>query len=234
MKLNSKFDRSCPTIIVVPLKMHRRCIICGQEPSDHFVYPRNLTEARRWQSLVNMNSVNVEPESLCRHGCVCSSHLDVVESSSNDLANFQIRSCGGMPPRDCRSRCSIDRRPNIKFASPTEMFLLGAKSDESQKKGNKTNCTCDNGGPCNRILAKKLLPYCSSRWTLPLLNGAQRNRRITEGQRNCRKGNGRATTKKWPSAKNLSQKIYRLTDPVAARIPQTRELSRKSNPKVEA
>lgn len=190
MKLNSKFDRSCPTIIVVPLKMHRRCIICGQEPSDHFVYPRNLTEARRWQSLVNMNSVNVEPESLCRHGCVCSSHLDVVESSSNDLANFQIRSCGGMPPRDCRSRCSIDRRPNIKFASPTEMFLLGAKSDESQKKGNKTNCTCDNGGPCNRILAKKTPPILlqpmdstTSKRSSKKPSDNRRSTELSEGQR---------------------------------------------------
>ncbi|EDV35310.2 uncharacterized protein Dana_GF11758 [Drosophila ananassae] len=158
MKLNSKFDRSRPTIIVVPLKMHRRCIICGQEPSDHFVYPRNLTEARRWQSLVNMSSVNVEPESLCRHGCVCSSHLDVVESSSSDLDNSKKRSCGGMPPRGSRSRSSIDRRPNIKFSSPTEIFLLGEKSSENQQIENKINCTCDNGGPCNRAMTAKNTP----------------------------------------------------------------------------
>ncbi|KAH8346181.1 hypothetical protein KR067_009172 [Drosophila pandora] len=138
--------------------MHRRCIICGQEPSDHFVYPRNLTEARRWQSLVNMSSVNVEPESLCRHGCVCSSHLDVVESSSSDLDNSKKRSCGGMPPRRSRSRSSIDRRPNIKFSSPTEIFLLGEKSSENQQNENKINCTCDNGGPCNRAMAAKNTP----------------------------------------------------------------------------
>ncbi|XP_017091970.2 uncharacterized protein [Drosophila bipectinata] len=142
MKLNSKFDRERPTIIVVPLKMHRRCIICGREPSEHFVYPRNLSEARRWQSLVNMNSFNVEPESLCRHGCVCSSHLDVEHSSSSDLENCQKRSTGGMPPQD--SRNSIDRRLNIQFSPATELFVSSSNIQENASQGKRKECRCDN------------------------------------------------------------------------------------------
>ncbi|XP_016999164.2 uncharacterized protein [Drosophila takahashii] len=63
--------------------MHRRCIICGQEPGDHCVYPRNMTEARRWQNLANLSSFDVDTESLCRHGCVCSAHLDADHRGSS-------------------------------------------------------------------------------------------------------------------------------------------------------
>ncbi|XP_037717085.1 uncharacterized protein LOC119551688 [Drosophila subpulchrella] len=63
--------------------MHRRCIICGQEPGDHCVYPRNMSEARRWQNLANLSSFDVDTESLWRHGCVCSSHLDADNRGSS-------------------------------------------------------------------------------------------------------------------------------------------------------
>ncbi|XP_016961497.1 uncharacterized protein LOC108032161 [Drosophila biarmipes] len=63
--------------------MHRRCIICGLEPGEHCVYPRNMSEARRWQNLANLSSFDVDTESLWRHGCVCSSHLDADHRGSS-------------------------------------------------------------------------------------------------------------------------------------------------------
>ncbi|XP_016985710.2 uncharacterized protein LOC108049145 [Drosophila rhopaloa] len=93
--------------------MHRRCIICGQEPGDLCVYPRNMTEARRWQNLANLSTFDVDTESLCRHGCVCASHLDVVQESTSDSeclsgAAKESRNKSGLKHQDTPNRlCSV-------------------------------------------------------------------------------------------------------------------------------
>ncbi|XP_017055936.1 uncharacterized protein LOC108097907 [Drosophila ficusphila] len=90
--------------------MHRRCIICGQEPGDQFVYPRNISEARRWQNWANLSAFDVDTETLCRYGCVCSSHLNVGQRSSSDLgtssgAGEGLRTPGGL--QRAKRPCSV-------------------------------------------------------------------------------------------------------------------------------
>ncbi|KAH8264199.1 hypothetical protein KR038_004382 [Drosophila bunnanda] len=67
--------------------MHRRCIICGQDPGNQCVYPRNMKEARRWQNLTNLDSFDVDTESLRQHGCVCALHLDTDQEYGSDLGS---------------------------------------------------------------------------------------------------------------------------------------------------
>ncbi|KAH8294896.1 hypothetical protein KR018_004015, partial [Drosophila ironensis] len=111
--------------------MRRRCIICGQQPNDKYVYPRNLAEAIRWQRLANLSSEKGRPESLCRHGCICSSHLDVQTPSGVAVAAPHVRSSGGMPPSD---QDSSGPQSSVKWSVCSELQL-------------PTTCQCDQQSP---------------------------------------------------------------------------------------
>ncbi|KAI8044578.1 uncharacterized protein LOC128266122 [Drosophila gunungcola] len=97
--------------------MHRRCIICGQEPGDHCVYPRNMTEARRWQNLANLSTFDVDTESLCRHGCVCASHLDLVQGSNSDSKSSSGAARGASTRAGSTNHDSASRQFGVKRSS---------------------------------------------------------------------------------------------------------------------
>ncbi|XP_017848800.1 uncharacterized protein LOC108604049 [Drosophila busckii] len=52
--------------------MKRRCLICGQVPTDGHTFPKDIKEARKWQKYL---SVYVPAEMLRRHSCICNKHL---------------------------------------------------------------------------------------------------------------------------------------------------------------
>ncbi|XP_017130721.1 uncharacterized protein LOC108148275 [Drosophila elegans] len=97
--------------------MHRRCIICGQDPGDHCVYPRNMTEARRWQNLANLSTFDVDTESLCRHGCVCASHLDLAQGSNSDSKSSSAAAQGASTRAGSTNYDSASRQSGVKRSS---------------------------------------------------------------------------------------------------------------------
>ncbi|XP_017035750.1 uncharacterized protein [Drosophila kikkawai] len=93
--------------------MHRRCIICGQEPGKQCVYPRDMAEARRWQNLANLGKFAVDTESLYQHGCVCAMHLNRNHKCSSDLGGKSDAVC---PPRRASDQISEQyQRPSVKW-----------------------------------------------------------------------------------------------------------------------
>ncbi|XP_068153907.1 uncharacterized protein [Drosophila tropicalis] len=121
--------------------MQRRCIICGQEPSGFYVYPRTLTEARKWQDWANLYSFNVPAGTLRKHACVCQKHLEAVEEQ-DDTANEHIvevkeRNVGGMPtpirePNDIVSNDVMDKRPSVSLT----------EGDPNQRPQRPMRCCC--------------------------------------------------------------------------------------------
>ncbi|XP_017067816.1 uncharacterized protein LOC108105639 [Drosophila eugracilis] len=134
--------------------MLRRCIICGQEPGDQCVYPRNMAEARRWQNLANLGSFDVDTESLCRHGCVCASHLDVQESSSalessSDGAG-EARTSAGLQESSVKWSSSGSKSGSGP-SYPTDSKVIRDRQNQSKQSFSsgwqeiKSEKTCKNG-----------------------------------------------------------------------------------------
>ncbi|KMZ03444.1 uncharacterized protein LOC6727998 [Drosophila simulans] len=143
--------------------MHRRCIICGQEPGEQCVYPRNMSEARRWQNLANLSSFDVDPESLCRHGCVCASHLNGhgsgSESESSPRAAGRARTPAGL--QDWSSRWSsstsesghgypISKKANEQMQNQSKQSL-GSERQEFSSANRCTNGYCRFRNTCNSM-----------------------------------------------------------------------------------
>ncbi|EDW83784.1 uncharacterized protein Dwil_GK13491 [Drosophila willistoni] len=123
--------------------MQRRCIICGQEPSGYYVYPRTLTEARKWQDWANLYSFNVPAGTLRKHGCVCQKHLEAAEelgdTPNEHIVEVEERNVGGMPtpicePNDIVSNDVMDKRPSVSFT----------ESDPNQRPQRPMRCCCPN------------------------------------------------------------------------------------------
>ncbi|KAH8346708.1 hypothetical protein KR084_008511 [Drosophila pseudotakahashii] len=146
--------------------MHRRCIICGQEPGDHCVYPRNMTEARRWQNLANLSSFDVDTESLCRDGCVCSAHLGGEHRGSS--SDSEVSSGGA---EGARTPAGL-QESSVKWTSsgsgsgpgyPTNSKVVQEMQDQSkrslnsEKREGSSAIRCNNGfcrfrNACNSML----------------------------------------------------------------------------------
>lgn len=143
--------------------MHRRCIICGQEPGEQCVYPRNMSEARRWQNLANLSSFDVDPESLCRHGCVCASHLDGhgsgSESESSSRAAGRARTQAGLQEwssrwsssaSDAGHGYSISKKTNERIQNQSKQSL-GSERQEFSSANRCTNGCCRFRNTCNSM-----------------------------------------------------------------------------------
>jgi len=143
--------------------MHRRCIICGQEPGEQCVYPRNMSEARRWQNLANLSSFDVDPESLCRHGCVCASHLDGhgsgSESESSSRAAGRARTQAGLQEwssrwsssaSDAGHGYSISKKANERMQNQSKQSL-GSERPEFSSANRCTNGCCRFRNTCNSM-----------------------------------------------------------------------------------
>ncbi|EDW97484.1 uncharacterized protein LOC6537214 [Drosophila yakuba] len=134
--------------------MHRRCIICGQEPGEHCVYPRNMSEARRWQNLANLSSFDVDPESLCRHGCVCASHLDSQgsgsETESSSGAAGRARTAAGLQEWSSKWSSSAsdaghgypNNRKPIERMQNQSKHTIGSQGQEFSSANRCTNGYC--------------------------------------------------------------------------------------------
>uniref|UniRef100_B3P0T3 GG20748 n=1 Tax=Drosophila erecta TaxID=7220 RepID=B3P0T3_DROER len=144
--------------------MHRRCIICGQEPGEHCVYPRNMSEARRWQNLANLSSFDVDPESLCRHGCVCASHLDShgygSESESSCSAAGRARAPAGLQNWSSSvsdaGRGYLINKKGIERAQNQSKHSLGSERQEFSSANRCTNGYCRFRNTCNTFRSMEL------------------------------------------------------------------------------
>ncbi|KAH8374734.1 hypothetical protein KR200_004629 [Drosophila serrata] len=113
--------------------MHRRCIICGQEPSRQCIYPRNMMEARRWQNLANLGSFDVDTESLCQHGCVCAMHLDTDQEYGSNLGSTSGAVC---PLRRAGGKISAQDKAAVKKSSfQTGRFKATTPQANNKKSG---------------------------------------------------------------------------------------------------
>ncbi|XP_034660778.1 uncharacterized protein LOC117896519 [Drosophila subobscura] len=55
--------------------MTRRCIVCGEKPIGHFIYPHTMAEAQKWLNLAHLDSYNLEVATFHQRACVCAIHL---------------------------------------------------------------------------------------------------------------------------------------------------------------
>ncbi|XP_001980023.3 uncharacterized protein LOC6553163 [Drosophila erecta] len=130
-----------------------------REPGEHCVYPRNMSEARRWQNLANLSSFDVDPESLCRHGCVCASHLDShgygSESESSCSAAGRARAPAGLQNWSSSvsdaGRGYLINKKGIERAQNQSKHSLGSERQEFSSANRCTNGYCRFRNTCNSM-----------------------------------------------------------------------------------
>jgi len=86
-----------------------------------------MSEARRWQNLANLSSFDVDTESLWRHGCVCSSHLDPDHRGSSTGSESSAGAAEGASPMATAKGAA----PQLQARNPAGLQESGVKWSSS-------------------------------------------------------------------------------------------------------